>query len=394
MSTAPCTTARPRASSPIRSGPGWRTGRAPWRRTTTRWNACSGSPTTGRETRGRRAAARDRPPGWLRGELPHLARRGLPGRAGQARGRPLLRRRRPCPQRLRLLGRVHDRLPQQRQEHAHQELPLVRGAPGRGDHPRADGRGHPPARGRRTAATAMRSPASAPDRGGADARSTPHAAWCSRQGRWGPTRCCSAAGCRARCPGSPGVSATSSGPTRSRWSLSPRRRAARTSRAAWRSARASIPRPDVHAEPVIYGRRGDGIRMLFTVPNERGSRATRPLHFALGGAAAPGGMRWDAASRRLVAQDGDPAGDAGDRQLDHAEAEAADAGRHGLADDRARPRQAAAEADPGRLRARAQARRADRRNGAGLPVRVRPRHPRQRAHPGRRRDRRRAPRRA
>ena len=41
------------------------------------------------------------------------------------------------------------------------------------------------------------------------------------------------------------------------------------------------PTADIHAEPVIYGRGGDGVRMLFTVPNERGSRATRPLHFAL-----------------------------------------------------------------------------------------------------------------
>ena len=48
------------------------------------------------------------------------------------------------------------------------------------------------------------------------------------------------------------------------------------------------PSPDVHAEPVIYGKGGDGISMLFTLPNERGSRASRPLHFALAALAHPG----------------------------------------------------------------------------------------------------------
>ena len=48
-----------------------------------------------------------------------------PGREGR---RPLLRRRRPRPQRLPRLRRVHDRLPAQRQEHAGQELPLPRRA--------------------------------------------------------------------------------------------------------------------------------------------------------------------------------------------------------------------------------------------------------------------------
>jgi cholesterol oxidase len=40
------------------------------------------------------------------------------------------------------------------------------------------------------------------------------------------------------------------------------------------------PRADTHAEPVTYGRHGDGVGMLFTLLNERGG-ATRPLRFAL-----------------------------------------------------------------------------------------------------------------
>ena len=46
------------------------------------------------------------------------------------------------------------------------------------------------------------------------------------------------------------------------------------------------PSPDIHAEPVIYGRKGDGVGMLFTLLNERGG-ATRPLHFALQAARHP-----------------------------------------------------------------------------------------------------------
>jgi len=41
------------------------------------------------------------------------------------------------------------------------------------------------------------------------------------------------------------------------------------------------PAPDIHAEPVTYGRHGDAIGMLFTVVNERGRGLSRLLHFAL-----------------------------------------------------------------------------------------------------------------
>ena len=46
--------------------------------------------------RRRRAAAGHRSRGWLRRELSHLARGRVPGRAGQARARPLLRGRGPA----------------------------------------------------------------------------------------------------------------------------------------------------------------------------------------------------------------------------------------------------------------------------------------------------------
>ena len=77
------------------------------------------------------------------------ARRRVPGRARRDRPGPVLRRRRAGPHRLPALRALHGRLPARRQEHAGQELPVVRGARGRADHARAHGRRHPAARRRR-----------------------------------------------------------------------------------------------------------------------------------------------------------------------------------------------------------------------------------------------------
>ena len=68
---------------------------------------------------------------------------GEPGRDGQG---PVLRRRRPGPHRLPALRALHGRLPARRQEHAGQELPVVRGTRGRADHARAHRGRHPAAR--------------------------------------------------------------------------------------------------------------------------------------------------------------------------------------------------------------------------------------------------------
>ena len=64
----------------------------------------------------------------------HLLR-GVLRRAGRDRARPVLRRRGAGAHRLHALRRVHGRLPHRRQEHAGEELPLVRREAGRRDHP-------------------------------------------------------------------------------------------------------------------------------------------------------------------------------------------------------------------------------------------------------------------
>ena len=87
------------------------------------------------------------------------------GEPGQHRARSLLRRRGAAARGLHPLRRLHGRLPPQREEHAGQELPLVRRARRRRDPARAHRRRHPPARRRPTAPTATRSRASAPARG-------------------------------------------------------------------------------------------------------------------------------------------------------------------------------------------------------------------------------------
>ena len=114
---------------------------------------------------GRHAAARARRGVGRAGDLLDDPRRRLLRRARQDRARPLLRRRGPAARRLHPLRRVHGRLPPQRQEHAAEELPLLRRARRRGDPARAHRRRGPPARRGRRLAAATASPASAPARG-------------------------------------------------------------------------------------------------------------------------------------------------------------------------------------------------------------------------------------
>ena len=79
-------------------------------------------------------------------------------RQGRARGRPVLRRRRPRPAHLHRVRRLHDRVQVQRQEHAGEELPLPRRAARReGD---AADHGHP--RRARATAAGTTSPSSSP----------------------------------------------------------------------------------------------------------------------------------------------------------------------------------------------------------------------------------------
>ena len=78
--------------------------------------------------------------------VPAYAVRSVLRRARQDGARPVLRRCRARPHRLHPLRRLHDRMPRRRQEHVDEELPVVRGEEGSGDHPRATGGRHPAAR--------------------------------------------------------------------------------------------------------------------------------------------------------------------------------------------------------------------------------------------------------
>ena len=68
------------------------------------------------------------------------------GEPGETVRGPVLRRRRAGPHRLPALRALHGRLPARRQEHAGQELPVVRGARGRAGDAGAHRGRHPPAR--------------------------------------------------------------------------------------------------------------------------------------------------------------------------------------------------------------------------------------------------------
>ena len=95
------------------------------------------------------AARRDRGRARGRGHPAAHPRGRVPRRGGTDRAGPLLRRRGPGSRRLHPVRLVHGGLPPQRQEHARQELPLVRRAERRPDRAGAHRRGHPPARPRR-----------------------------------------------------------------------------------------------------------------------------------------------------------------------------------------------------------------------------------------------------
>ncbi len=77
---------------------------------------------------GRRPPARLRRAHRRRRELLQDARRRVLRRARRGGRRPVLRRRGPAPHRLHRLRALHGRLPDRREEHAAQELPVVRRA--------------------------------------------------------------------------------------------------------------------------------------------------------------------------------------------------------------------------------------------------------------------------
>ena len=114
-----------------------------------------------RDGPGRPAAEGIRRGDRRRRDLHQHPRRGLLRPARQDRARPLLRRRGTRPHRLHALRQLHGRLPPRRQEHADEELPLVRREarrqdPARNARSRRSGRSAPP-----TGPTATRSPPSA-----------------------------------------------------------------------------------------------------------------------------------------------------------------------------------------------------------------------------------------
>ena len=122
-------TARGRASTRTRSGRASRTtGRPRSRRTSTRPSGCSAS---------RPSRPTTRPTTLLRAFGEHIGaqetlrqdpRRRLLRRARRDRRRPLLRRRGPAAHGLHRLRALHGRLPDRREEHAAEELPLARRA--------------------------------------------------------------------------------------------------------------------------------------------------------------------------------------------------------------------------------------------------------------------------
>ena len=206
---------------------------------------------------------------------------GEPRRHGQG---PVLRRRRPRPHRLPALRALHGRVPARRQEHAGQELPVVRGARGRADHARAHRRRHPAARrGRRQRRLrghhrALRGLARR-DRKTHTAKGVVVAA-----GALGTNRLLQACRLNGSLP-----------------KLSPRLgELVRTNSEAILAVtlpegapdvtrRVAItgsiyPDPETHIETVVYGDAGDGVSGLFTLLTGAGTPITRPLKLA--GAAA------------------------------------------------------------------------------------------------------------
>ena len=209
-------------------------------------------------------------------------RRRLLRRARQGGRGPVLRRRgarraRGCIQ----LRQLHGRLPPRRQEHARQELPLVRRAPRRRDPARAHGHRRRADRRAPTAPTATASRPSTPAPGCASAGArSPRAASSSPPARSAPTGCSRAASSAARCRGSPTASASSCAPTASRSSPSPRPTTSATSRSSIAITSSIYPDPDTHIEVVTYGRAGDAMGFLFTMLTGEGTRRTRPVHVA------------------------------------------------------------------------------------------------------------------
>jgi len=157
-------------------------------------------------SRGRRSEVEADPAGdrTARSRLPLDA---AARQAGRDRAGSLFRRRGAGPHGLHVLRRVHGRLPRRRQEHAGEELPLVRREARRRRAARTRGRRHcrprryrpsrpatgrPSASGRarRGSARRPRSPAAAPAAPAATPRGRPHAASPAPRGRRWPGRTC------------------------------------------------------------------------------------------------------------------------------------------------------------------------------------------------------------
>ena len=320
------------------------------------------------------------------------ARRRLPRRGGQDGPRPVLRRRGTGAHRVRALRRVHGRLPLRRQEHARQELPVLRRAPGRPDRcPSAPSptcaRSAPP-----TARTATWSRTSAPAHGCAAAASSVTARGVVvAAGALGTNRLlfsCKLRGSLPRVSDRLGhlvrtnsesiLAVTAKDDTRDFT-----RGVAITS--------SIYPDPDTHIETVTYGEGADSQSLLFALMTEAGGRGTQPLHLLAEHAAPPAPEpRARCGSRALVAAHDDPAGDADARQLDAPEAEAPLAERQRRAHHRAGRRTTPTPTRSPPPTARPSGWRTDRRHAAGDLHRGDLLDPDDRPHPrrsGHRRDR-------
>ena len=236
---------------------------------------------------------------------PHSCGR-VPRRARQDRPRSVLRRRGPGAHRLHALRQLHDRLPLRRQEHARQELPVVRGEARRA---RSIPSARSPTSGRSATApapTATRSRTSARAGSCAVSRRTLRARGVIvAAGALGTNRLlqrCKLSGSLPRLSDRLGYTVRTNSeaiisvcaPEGSSYDFSDS--VAITS--------SIYTDPDTHIEVVTYGEGGDSQGLLRQLMVTAGGRGTRPLHFALAVARHPrealGALRIKGTSRRSI----------------------------------------------------------------------------------------------
>ena len=252
------------------------------------------------------------------------------------------------PHRLHALRPLHGRLPPRGQEHAGEELPLAgREARRRDRRPNAQSprsaRSAPP-----TAATATRSPASAPAPGSRRGRRTLTARGVIvAAGPLGTNkllRHCRHSGALPRISNRLGELVRTN--SESIHAVTAPEDDRDLTRVAITSS--IYPDPDTHIEIVTYGKAGDSMASSFTAMVGDGTKAHPAAEVAGGDPPPPAPHCADAVPQQLVAAHGDPAGDADARQRDAPPPEAQAARRRRAPADRAGPERPDPDLHPGR----------------------------------------------